>query len=67
MNKDDPKIINFDDIFSYFIMLIPYALKFFAIVFIGILGEFIISESPFSGLMCSLGLATCFIIKELKN
>ena len=59
--------VNEKDIVDFFKMFIPYALKLFTILFIGILGEYIISESPFSGLTCSIGLATCFIIKELKN
>ena len=69
MNKEAPDIIdvNGKEIVDFFKMFIPYALKFFAIIFVGILGENIISESPFSGLMCSIGLSTCFIIKELKN
>lgn len=69
MNKKAPEIIdvNEKDIFDFFKSIIPYILRFFAIVFVGILGEYIFSISSFSGLMSSIGLATCLIIKELKN
>lgn len=69
MKNDVPKIIVIDEkqVVHGAKMLIPYALKLSAIVLIGLLGEALIPGSPFSGLISSIGLSACFIIKALEN